>query len=799
MRTKLKILFVILFSLFAIGSLFSQTTYYVKNGGSDAAAGTSDATAWETITKVNSIQSSLVPGDNILFKRGDTFIGTITANKSGTLSDRIIYGAYGEGADPIITGFTNITEWTPYNDSIYFALVPVEPTFIKIHDNYYAMGRYPNDAWLNWESASTNVSITDNQLTNEPNWTGAGMVLSKADWVVDRCNITNHTNSTLTYTSLGSSANAGGDFGTEVGYGYFFQKHLRTLDQFGEWFWKTDTLFIHFGNVEPVAASVPQIDNLYYAYRINYITIQDINFTGSNKSAIFSKEYNTYTTIQNCSISYAGMHGIETTIARLNLIDNNMVDKCISAGIFYNGGHTGTITNNTITRTGMLLGATLRTDNHVAGIQYYNVDSLGLIQYNYIDSSGYNGIRFNGKKVQIKNNYIKNSVLVYNDGGGIYTANLTNTGRVIRDNIVIGSYGNEAYSNKAIKKYGSGIYLDSGWSGNYDIDVIGNTVAYCRNDGFAFHDSKNDTIYGNTSYGNANQVKFQRFAMSQAQASGNYITDNKFIASAFNQSTLKMSAHTYTSNYNYFVRPVDDNDHFVLWQDGDWRWRNLAQYRTFTGQDANSVGSPIYSSTTDTLYYNATSENDTITVVDMITLDGEKISGDIVLLPWTSLVLLVDPAPAPPPLPIVVSDTLIMQRWWNVQVTATVTDTAGTISERGVVYSTEGIPTISDTKVTATGTTGSFTVNLTSLETGRIYYIRPYATNQSGPGYGYMYTLYTPNYTMFKSRGRFLKYNGKFLVRSRNITPQPEPEPEAFTFDSENITFDNNNLTFDQQ
>lgn len=30
-----------------------MTTYYVKNGGSDGADGLSDATAWETIGKVN--------------------------------------------------------------------------------------------------------------------------------------------------------------------------------------------------------------------------------------------------------------------------------------------------------------------------------------------------------------------------------------------------------------------------------------------------------------------------------------------------------------------------------------------------------------------------------------------------------------------------------------------------------------------------------------------------------------------------------------------------------------------------
>ena len=58
------------------------------------------------------------------------------------------------------------------------------------------------------------------------------------------------------------------------------------------------------------------------------------------------------------------------------------------------------------------------------------------------------------------------------------------------------------------------------------------------------------------------------------------------------------------------------------------------------------------------------------------------------------------------------------------------------VTARGVCWSTNQNPTIADSKTIDGVGAGSFTSNITRLTAGTIYYVRSYATNNAGTGYG---------------------------------------------------------------
>ena len=89
------------------------TTYYVDaTGGSDANAGNTTLTAWQTLEKVN--ETTLYSGDTVLFKRGETFDGHLDIIYSGASDNAITYSAYDSGDNPIIDASSNTSGiiWT---------------------------------------------------------------------------------------------------------------------------------------------------------------------------------------------------------------------------------------------------------------------------------------------------------------------------------------------------------------------------------------------------------------------------------------------------------------------------------------------------------------------------------------------------------------------------------------------------------------------------------------------------------------------------------------------------------------
>ena len=65
-----------------------------------------------------------------------------------------------------------------------------------------------------------------------------------------------------------------------------------------------------------------------------------------------------------------------------------------------------------------------------------------------------------------------------------------------------------------------------------------------------------------------------------------------------------------------------------------------------------------------------------------------------------------------------------------------ISDNGSLVTERGLVWSTAENPTVNDQKISNGTGTGSFFVKITNLSPNTQYYVRPYAINSAGIGYG---------------------------------------------------------------
>jgi Right handed beta helix region len=75
-------------------------TYYVRNGGNDSADGRSHATAWASLSKVNSY--SFAAGDRVFFHEGHRWVGSLGIDWPGTAAERAVVGAYYlDGSTPV--------------------------------------------------------------------------------------------------------------------------------------------------------------------------------------------------------------------------------------------------------------------------------------------------------------------------------------------------------------------------------------------------------------------------------------------------------------------------------------------------------------------------------------------------------------------------------------------------------------------------------------------------------------------------------------------------------------------------
>jgi parallel beta-helix repeat protein len=267
------------------------------------------------------------------------------------------------------------------------------------------------------------------------------------------------------------------------------------------------------------------------------------------------------------------------------------------------------------------------------------------VTYNNISYTCHNGIggyyaEYNGT---ITHNFIDHAMQVTDDGGGIYFGATNDFQSTVAYNIIL----NTGVGNTAAV-ISRGIYMDTK-SDNVIID--NNVVAYSKGAGIILHSGDDIIITNNLSYDNGYSAT-DRYASLLFLEDNTYspsinvtTTNNKFIARTTSQITF-YNTHSDaeilangTFDYNYYARPIDDDE--VFYYSGGFK--TLAQWKTYTSQDVNSLSSPTAIDNDNQLHfiYNATQESTYWDLsAPMVDVTGADYSGQVALLPYTGLVLI---------------------------------------------------------------------------------------------------------------------------------------------------------------
>lgn len=552
------------------------TNYYIDPAGSDVAAGTAPETAWASIARVNTAWAAgtFGPADSILFRRGNTWHGTITVAEAGIAGSPIVIGAYGTGADPIITGFTTLSSWTSVGDTVYYAaLSPASaPEMVTIDGVQYAMGRYPNEGtWITVGERITTTRIKGTGLTSSPDWTGAELVIRENRWIISNHAITDHGNDTITFSTAMTY--------NPTGYGFFIRNDYATLNAENEWFYdgSTNRFYLHTANPAILTVEVSTVDYGVSLGAYEFIHIVGLNITGMNKGAVYANfgDYDPHgIKVDGCTISYIGGDGIYINRSSADTIINSSISYCNNSAItmWGNYGNYCYIKGNDIQHIGTIVGGAFNWyggtwANNAYNAIYINPDKSE-VSGNRITYTGYIPINFRGDSALIQNNYISHYCFVKDDGAGTYVYDCEDPGKRVIGNIILYGLGASGGMSAGSSISAHGIYTDGEAS---NVLFKDNVIGYMATSAYHGNIPRNVTIQDNLFFQCPQFLNMWRYTSDEGYITGMSITRNKFISTVVKDNLPAMifyqnSGSAYYTNLSTeiaYMGTIDSNYYYL--------------------------------------------------------------------------------------------------------------------------------------------------------------------------------------------------------------------------------------------
>ena len=642
---------------------FSQTTYYVANSGNDSNGGRSADNPLQSLNKINSL--TLQPGDQVLFRRGDTFRGTLNVRQSGNAGQPIVIDAFGSGNKPVLAGSVAVSNWTNIGNNTWQANVDLGSRTTGVYKNGTALplGRYPNlDAtnrgYLTVQSHSGKTQLTSRDGLGA-NWTGGEVVVRATQWILDRAYINGQSGNTLNLTN-----NSGYDIAD--GFGFFIQNHPATLDQVGEWYYNpgNKTLRIYDGS-DPNGQTITATTNseAVNLTNVSYVTLRNLQLTQALGTNLLINSGSNIT-ISGIDVTNAGEDGVLIQgSGNTVLMENSLIEDANNNGFAMSVYQNFTFRGNSIRRIGLLPGRGKSGDGTYTGFQSAS-NANTLIENNVIDQIGYNAVNF-ANNTTIQRNRVSNFCVTKSDGGGLYVWNgnhQTMSGVRLLNNIVFNGIGTAEGTPGGSYSGANGIYLDDCTN---NVEVTGNSVFNCKGLGIFLHGSSAVQVKNNTSFNNGEAQLSMTSIANSCSPNNNVVQNNILVSRTTDQLVAKYESHLNDlNNYgqysnNVYARPFDDSNkiRIVYGNNGNLVGadKNLSDWQSWSGQDGGSLNSPVtYSSANQNpddyirFEYNDTGSDKTISL-NATYRDARNnfYTSQIILPAFSSVVLLKDPNSGP--------------------------------------------------------------------------------------------------------------------------------------------------------
>lgn len=616
----------------------NATIYYVSTSGNDSNSGTSEGSPWKSLSKVNSF--SFKAGDQILFKRGEHWTGTITVNASGTSGSPIVYGAYGTGEKPKIYGSETITNWTKHSGNVYKASVSKPVNQVFVNNEKVQVARYPNTGYFKVTSVQSSTRFTSSELSSGIDYKGAS-------WFGRTGYYFNPTHNVVSSSSNSITLDAAPQKDLNEGEGFFLMNKLAFIDQPGEWAYDPSSKTVYLwlpGSDSPENYTVKgsTYERGLYGSGKNYITVQGLEFLHQAEKGI--EIYNgSNWVIDNNNFLYPDAYAvIDERYGENHTVSNNKVVGANHIG-FQLRTNNSEVTDNELTKIGTMENLGISGNGrYYYGSAMFVAGKGNVVRYNRVTEVNYNGIYFAGPNNLIEYNFIENTCLMKGDGGGIYTTQPgTNptTGSVVRHNIIINTEGsNQGYTSRV--QFGEGIYIDESAHG---VTVEHNTVYKSANAGIKLHKTDANIVRHNT-------IIDSRMAIQVLNSSGSTKTkihDNIMWSTGNGdvnnyeprQLMIRVSSPNAEINNNTYRNPYESSGIFR-----GSSYMSFDEWKSKMGYDKNSTSnfSKLSSGEKEQLFYNDTKKDKTVNLGNKVykDIDGKQVTGSFTLKPYTSRILV---------------------------------------------------------------------------------------------------------------------------------------------------------------